>query len=482
VPGLLLDRSHSGETVFVEPRAAVELSNRLVELEADIRAEEARILVELTRVALEHERAIVLASRRVAELELAWIGTLFCRDFGARVPEVASRERGDLLLRGARHPLLVDEQRAGRLDEVVAIDVRLGGEFDLLVITGPNTGGKTLALKTVGIAAWCVRHGLPVCCADQSRVPLYAGLVVDIGDEQEISQSLSTFASHLKRIQAGLPRAGPATLFLLDELGGGTDPAEGAALGDALLEWLLERRAPTIATTHLGKLKEFCFRHARAENASVEFDAQTLRPRYRLLIGTPGESNALAIAARYGLPPAVVAAARSRLERGDRDAQKLMEQMRGAAEHAERLRSAAESKLDEVARVDASLRERRDELERRRDLVEAEAQRGLEERVGDARQTLRSAAPLLEQLPSDAARRLRELLTQADQQLGRASLTERRRAFLDALEKGQLVFVPRYRQRCIVQRIDRAKREVSVRLGKLTVTVPFDEITWYEAL
>jgi DNA mismatch repair protein MutS2 len=482
VPGLLLDRSHSGETVFVEPRAAVELSSRLVDVEADIRAEEARILVELTRLALEHEPAIVLASRRVGEWELAWICASFCREFGARCPEVASAPNTELVLRGARHPLLVDEQRAGRLDEVIAIDVRLGGDFDLLVITGPNTGGKTLALKTVGIAAWCARHGLPACCAEQSRVPLYAGLVVDIGDEQEISQSLSTFASHLKRICAGLERAGPATLFLLDELGGGTDPAEGAALGDALLEWLLERRTPTIATTHLGKLKEFCFRHGRAENASVEFDPQTLRPRYRLLIGTPGESNALVIAARCGLEPAIVARARERLERRDRDAAELMDKMRGAAEHTERLRSAAESKLVEVERVDAGLRAQRDELERRRDLVEAEAQRGLEERVRDAQRTLAQALPLLEQLPSEAARSLRELLTRAEGELSRASLTERRRAFLDALDKGQLVFVPRYRQRCVVKKIDRARREVTLQLGKLAVSVPFDEITWYETL
>lgn len=482
VPGMLLDRSHSGETVFVEPRAAVELSNRLVELEADIRAEEGRILVELTRLALEHERSIVLASRRVAELECAWIAAVFCRSYGARVPEIAGGGGCELVLRGVRHPLLVDELNAGKLTEVVPIDVRLGGDFDLLVITGPNTGGKTLALKTVGIAAWSVRHGWPVCCADQSRVPLYAKLVVDIGDEQEISQSLSTFASHLKRILAGLEHAGPRTLFLLDELGGGTDPAEGAALGDALLEWLLERGTPTIATTHISKLKEFCFRHARAENASVEFDAATLKPRYRLLIGTPGESNALVIAERCGLEPRIVARARERLERRDRDTRELMERMRGAAEHTERLRSAAETKLEQASKTDADLRVRSDELERRRELVEAEAQRGLEERVRSARATLDEARKLVEQVPAAVARSLRELLARADAELAGASLTERRRAFLDGLAKGQLVFVPRYRQRCVVRKVDRARREVTLQLGKLTVSVPFDELTWYESL
>ena len=482
VPGIVHDRSSSGETAFVEPREAIDPGNRLTGLMSDARAEEQRILVELTRDVLAREEDLGRASDAMAELELAVIANAFCQRFDARVPEVPAAGEGGLVLRSARHPLLVAQLQDGQLEEVVPIDVRLGDDFDLLVITGPNTGGKTLALKTVGTAAFCVRMGWPVCCGEGSRVPLYEGIVADIGDAQEIRQSLSTFAGHLVRIREGLERAGPTTLVLLDELGGGTDPDEGAALGHALLEHLLERGVPTLVTTHIGRLKEFAFRNARVENASVEFDAETLRPRYRLLVGTPGESNALHIAAHIGLPPELVERARARLERHDRELLELMADVRGAREHAERLRSAAESKLEEAARTEGDVRAREEELERRGELLEAEAQRGLEERVAGARRELERAFALLDQLPAERARALREVLQAADAQMSGASLTDRRRAFLDGLRKGELVFIPRYKQRCLVQRVDRGKREVSVRLGKMTLSVPFDEVTWYESL
>jgi DNA mismatch repair protein MutS2 len=311
-----------------------------------------RVLVELTRTVLVEEPRLRDAAGRLAELEIAALSAAFCKRYGARPAQVAGEDgrSAGLLLREARHPLLVEKLLAGELEEVVPIDVRLGDEFDLLVITGPNTGGKTLALKTVGLAAALARMGLPICCAEGSRVPLYEGVVADIGDEQEIAQNLSTFSSHLVRIRAGLARAGPKVLFLLDELGGGTDPDEGAALSDALLEQLLNRGVPTLATTHLGKLKEFAFRHARAENGSVEFDAQTLRPRFRLLIGTPGESCALHVAERLGLSKKLIEAARSRLERKDVQTLELMRRMRGASEAAERVRRDAEGRLVELSR------------------------------------------------------------------------------------------------------------------------------------
>jgi DNA mismatch repair protein MutS2 len=487
LPGVIHERSQSGETVYIEPREAVYHSNQLVEVEQSVRAEEARILGELTRALLDSWEPIDEALRRLAEWELAAVGAAFCARYGARVPDVATFDptrphvRG-LVLREARHPLLVEQHLAGILAEVVPIDVRLGGDFDLLVVTGPNTGGKTLALKTVGVAAFVLRLGWPVCCADGSRVPLYDGLVADIGDEQEIRQSLSTFASHLERIRAGLEHAGPRTLFLLDELGGGTDPAEGAALGEALLEHLLAAGAPTIASTHLGKLKEFCFSHKRAENGSVEFDAKTLKPRFRLIVGTPGESNALAIAERRGLDRKIVARARERLERRDRDAVELMAKLRGASEHAESVRREAEAHLADAERSAQAAAEKEQELGRRSELVEAEAQRGLDERVRDARKALAEARTLSEQVPGDKAKLIREALDRADAALTRASLTDRRKAFLDGLDKGQMVYIPRYRQRCQVRKVDHSKRMVTVKLGGMDLAVPFDEVTWYESL
>jgi len=486
INGVVHERSQSGETVFIEPREAVESANRVVEIEQSIRAEEARILVELTRLFLEHGEALDEASARLARLEIAVVSLRYCREFGARLASIGefhadkSHERG-LVLRGARHPLLVEQLRSGALGEVVPIDVRLGGEFDLLVITGPNTGGKTLALKTVGAAAWCMRLGLPVCCDEGSRIPLYDGVIADIGDEQEIRQSLSTFASHLARIQAGLLHATDRTLCLLDELGGGTDPDEGGALGAALLEHLLERRVPTMATTHIGKLKEFCFAHRRAENASVEFDAASLKPRYRLLVGTPGESNALSIAERRGLPREIVARAREMLVRRDRDAADLMKKLRGASEHTEQLRREAEARLAELRRSGEQLEQRQGELAKKGELLEAEAQNALEERIRDARKALEQAVALLAQLPAEKAAAMRSALDTLDAALSRASLTDRRKVFLDGLDKGQLVYIPRYRQRCSIKKVERERKCVTVRLGSMNLSVPFDEITWCEA-
>lgn len=481
IQGVVHDRSQSGETVFMEPREAVELTNRLSGLMSDEHEELTRILVEVTRDVLVAEDDLHAIAAGLAELELAVVGGAFCEEYGARVPVLAGEDLQEapepgLNLRGARHPLLVEQVRTGQLESVTPIDVRLGSDFDLLVITGPNTGGKTLALKTVGIAALMTRMGWPVCCGGQSQVPLYDGVVADIGDEQEIAQNLSTFASHLVRIREALERASPGTLCLLDELGGGTDPDEGAALGNAILEHLLERRAPTVVTTHLGRLKEFCFRNARAENASVEFDAQTLAPKYRLLVGTPGESNALAIARRLGLEPALLERARAQLERRDQEVVDLMSQMRDARVHTEQLRSTAVSKLDALEQRGRDAEVKREELERRSDLLEDEAQRALDARVRDGRRALKRAESFLGQVPAGPAAGLREALAECDRALSGAALTERRESFLKGLRKGQLVFVPRHNQRCVISKVDRKRASVTVLVGNLKVQLSLDEL------
>ncbi|MCA9001982.1 MAG: hypothetical protein KDB61_08670, partial [Planctomycetes bacterium] len=289
VRGIVHDRSQSGESVFIEPREVIELGNQLAAAQSDQRREIERVLIELTRAIIERLDRIHEVAAGLIEVELAWIGAGFCLAYGAH-PALQPGDKGaspSLLLRSARHPLLIDQAKRGEIEAVVPIDLRLGDAFDMLIITGPNTGGKTLALKTAGLFSLMTRAGLPVPCEEGTTIPLFEGIAADIGDEQEIRQNLSTFASHLVRIQAGLQRANPETLVLLDELGGGTDPDEGAALGEAVLETLLKRMAPTLVSTHIGRLKEFAFRHPRAENACTEFDLKTLAPLYHLLVGTP---------------------------------------------------------------------------------------------------------------------------------------------------------------------------------------------------
>ncbi|MFT7484618.1 MAG: DNA mismatch repair protein MutS2 [Candidatus Paceibacteria bacterium] len=484
VKGILHDRSQSEQTAFIEPRDVIELSNRLADARHDERRELTRILTELARDVMSNEESLRLAGEGLGKIELAVIGIGYSEVYTARMPMLPGdgRAGNGLVLRGARHPLLLSEQRQGRLDCVVPIDLRLGEEFDMLIITGPNTGGKTLALKTAGLLALLTQLGLPIPVSDGSVVPLYDGIAADIGDEQEISQSLSTFSSHVMRIQAGLERATSKTLVLLDELGGGTDPEEGAALGEALLEVLLVRGAPTLVSTHLGRLKEFAFRNARVENACTEFDLESLAPCYHVLVGVPGDSAALVIAERLGLDSRIVARANQRLERKDGEVTKLLADVREVRTEAERARGSAESQMAEAAETRRELAEEKKDIDRSRDLLEAEAQRGLEERVRGARSALERARALLPQLSSAQRIEMEVVLDDLDNALGGASLTQRRSSFLDSMKKGDLVYLPRYKQRCSVHKVRKDIQEVVVKLGQMKLTVSFDEVTLYDSL
>lgn len=484
VKGIVHDRSQSGESVFVEPHEVIELGNRLAEAKADERREVERVLLVLTNAVRAELDSIRRCAAGVAELELALAGARFAAAYEAR-PALQPGDTGasvGLLLRQARHPLLTVQAAAGEIARVVPIDLRLGGEFDMLIVTGPNTGGKTLAMKTAGLFALLTRCGLPVPAAEGTTVPLYDRICADIGDEQEIRQNLSTFASHLVRIKAALELATPSSLVLLDELGGGTDPEEGAALGEAVLEDLCRRGVPTLVSTHIGKLKELAFRTPRAENACTEFDVRTLEPLYTLLIGTPGESGAIVIARRLGLPRRVTDRAAVRRERREGELAELMEDVRHARTDAERARSDAELRLAEANERTRELEAKRSELDRRGEQLEAEAQKGIEERVRDAARRLERAKALLAQLPKETGAEMAELLRQLEADLTGATLTDRRQSFLASLGKGSLVYLPRYRQRVLVHRIDKQRREVTCRLGSMKIKVSFDEVTPYEAL
>jgi len=481
VAGIVHDRSQTGETVFVEPEAVVRHANALTELESDRRREEHRVLAALTRAVLARRDALSSAAERLGELELAALAARYARETCGCVPHVADDDDRGLVLRGFRHPLLLEEERLEHLAEVVPLDLRLGREFDLLVITGPNTGGKTLALKSAGLAALLTGMGLSVPCAEGTVVPLYDGIAADIGDEQEIQQSLSTFSSHLVRIRAGLARAGRATLVLLDELGGGTDPSEGAALGAALLEELLARGAPTLASTHIGALKEFAYRHERAENAHVEFDGETLRPQYRLVIGAPGESRALTIARRLGLPGALVDRAEEHLGPAG-DGALLLDEVRVLRVGAEKLRGEAEDRLLELARARMELSQAEGELAARSAQLEAEAQRGIEERLARARAILTRARAFLPQLPLSGRAELERWLQELEESLGGAALSDRRAGFLAGLKKGALVWLPKFKKRVQVVRIHKKERELDVKLGARELRVSFDDVTFYESL
>jgi len=312
VPGIVHRSSDSGATLFVEPAEAVELNNRIITLKNDEQAEIGRLLWNLTHQLHLNSAEILKTLDSLAVLDMIAAKAKFARNYDLHIPQIS--QDGTLRLRQARHLLLVEMQKEsakrGEDREVVPIDVRLGEDFDVLIITGPNTGGKTVVLKTVTLACAMAQSGLPIPAAEGSRVPIYRDILVDIGDEQSLQQSLSTFSSHISRVMTMVKYAQPGTLMLIDELGAGTDPEEGAALGRAIVAELLNHKCPALVTTHLGVLKSLAYTEARAENACVDFDSETLRPTYRLLIGEPGNSNAINIASRLGLPPNIVKAAR----------------------------------------------------------------------------------------------------------------------------------------------------------------------------
>ena len=379
VKGIVHDQSASGATLFIEPLSVVELNNTWTQALLDQEREEERILDELSRAVEEQGAEIRDALDALARADMWLARARFSRQLDAVRPEIAT-DAAELL--SARHPLLGDA--------AVPIDLRLGDRFGhrAIVVTGPNTGGKTVSLKTLGLLALMHQSGLRVPAAAGARLPVYRRVMADIGDEQSIAQSLSTFSSHLRNVVRFVAEADTGTLVLLDEVGAGTDPTEGSALAMAVVAHLLERGAWVVATTHYAELKSFAETHPGVTNAAVEFDVRTLRPTYRLTIGLPGKSQAFAIARRLGLPEAILEDAGSRIS------------------------AEAASMEATLARIEAAERERSEALERARAAEEGAAAERDRARTGVSR-ARREAAEML----ADARRTADDMLARAEREV-----------------------------------------------------------------
>ena len=353
VPGQVHDSSASGSTLFVEPRSVLNIGNRLVDLEGRIREEEQRVLSELSQEVAQHQEPLNVVSAVLQRLDLALARGLYGRWLGAAVPILNEQPEAPFRLDHLRHPLLVWQEKRSEGPAVVPISIEVSQSMRVVAITGPNTGGKTVTLKSIGLAALMARAGMLLPCSGQPALPWCAQVLADIGDEQSLQQSLSTFSGHVKRIGRILDalQKGPApALVLLDEVGAGTDPSEGTALATALLKALADRARLTVATTHFGELKALKYSDSRFENASVAFDAETLSPTYELLWGIPGRSNALAIASRLGLDQQVLAQAQELLApAGDGEVNSVI---RGLEEQRMRQQSAAEDAAALLARTE----------------------------------------------------------------------------------------------------------------------------------
>src|SRR5467141_2549759 len=309
LPGVIHGASATGQTVFMEPFETVEANNQLVQLAEDEAAEIVRILRELTEKLQMIRGPLLSATGTIAELDSVFARARFAREFDAAMPEFSATN--ELRLEGARHPVLEDKLRKENR-AIVPMTLTLGGEERVLVISGPNTGGKTVALKTTGMAALAAQSGIPVA-AQRAVLPLFDRVLVDIGDEQSIAADLSTFSAHMLNLKTMLEEATPRSLVLVDEMGTGTAPEEGAALAVALLEEFRKKNCIVLATTHHDRLKTYASKTPGIVNAAVEFDEVNLRPTYRLMVGVPGGSSGIAIAQRLGLTPEIIEHARSLL-------------------------------------------------------------------------------------------------------------------------------------------------------------------------
>ncbi len=416
VKGIVHDQSASGATVFIEPLEVLEANNRVREAELAEHQEVQRILDGLSRAAEKASEDLHAVLEALAGLDVIFAKSQLADALGSERPSLNTDGTLDLI--AARHPLLIE-----RGTPVVPIDVQLGTDFRVLVITGPNTGGKTVTLKTIGLFTLMAAAGLQIPAERGSTVPIVRRIFADIGDEQSIAQSLSTFSSHLRNVVATLAEAEAGDLALLDEVGAGTDPDEGAALAMAVLETLLARGVLVTASTHYPELKAFALNTPGVTNASVEFDNETLRPTYRVHVGLPGASNAFAIASRLGLDASVLAKAETHLSELHRSLERTLRE-------AERQRTELAASLEEarVAAVDAS---------KVMSQAEAEADKVREQ----ARESLRHAKAEADELILQARRALRQAETARDE-ASKRNLVDDARAALDAAEASRDAATP----------------------------------------
>ena len=415
--GMVHDQSATGSTLFIEPMAIIKLNNELRELEIREQKEIEMVLAALSMELVPYVETILINLKLLTKLDFIFARAALARHYNCSMPKF--NKNGYIHIKDGRHPLLDPKK-------VVPINVYLGKDFDLLIVTGPNTGGKTVSLKTVGLFTLMGQSGLQIPAFDGSELAVFDEVFADIGDEQSIEQSLSTFSAHMTNIVRILEKADSHSLCLFDELGAGTDPTEGAALAIAVLSFLHNMKCRTMATTHYSELKVYAQTTPGVENACCEFDVETLRPTYRLLIGIPGKSNAFAISQKLGLPDFIIQDAKSRLEEGDEAFEDLLASLEESRVTIEKEREEIASYKSEISRLKSRLEQKEERFDERKDKLirnaNEEAQRILREAKETADQTIRQINKLAQssgvgkELEAERTK-LREKLDKVDKNL-----------------------------------------------------------------
>jgi len=492
VPGVVHGASATGQTVFMEPFETVEANNQLVQLAEDEAAEILRILRELTDKLQEVRGPLQAAAGTIAELDGVFARARFAQEFDAAIPEFS--ETSELRLEGARHPVLEDKLRKENR-AIVPMTLSLGGEERVLVISGPNTGGKTVALKTTGMAAQAAQAGIPVA-AQRAILPLFDRVLVDIGDEQSIAADLSTFSAHMLNLKAMLEAATPTSLVLVDEMGTGTAPEEGAALAVALLDEFRAKNCIVLATTHHDRLKSYASTTPGVVNAAVEFDDVNLRPTYRLMVGVPGGSSGIAIAQRLGIATGIIERARSLLAPESREAADLIAYLHRSRDELDRLQQQMTAERHALEEERKKLRtewvERQQKRIRELESQFAEMQKRFDENVARVLEAVKERE-LRGQLEKSARRKMQDVRAEARDELNAAVVqtiadsqadlgvhsSSREAVTADRLQPGARVRVRGFSKPVVLRRIDGSSAEIEA--GPLRMKVAIDEITSVEA-
>ncbi len=485
-PGMVHDQSSTGATVFIEPMAVVQLNNKMKELQAKEKTEIEKILRRLSCAAA--EQLDILQSNLKILSELDFIFAKAQLSLAMNGTEPILNDRGYINIKKARHPLLDPKT-------VVPTDIYLGKDFTILMITGPNTGGKTVTLKTIGLFTLMGQAGLHIPAFDQSELSIFDQVFADIGDEQSIEQSLSTFSSHMTNIVNIIEQVTDRSLVLFDELGAGTDPTEGAALAMSILQYLHQRNIRTVATTHYSELKVYALSTEGVENASCEFDVNSLRPTYRLLIGIPGKSNAFAISRRLGLPEHIIGSAKEFLAHEDVRFEDLITDLEISKksvlyekDRAHQYRREAESVKEELEKQKASLQDQKEKIllkakeEARRILLDAKEDADLI--VRELQKVAREAEHTLQQREIEEARqKLKHKLGAVEEDIARAALPKKTlRKPPESVKKGDQVLITNLNQPGVVVSPPNASGNVIVQAGIMKVTVHLSNLALSESI